>query len=56
MFERWHWTLIDDVEPLDWADFCVLADTVQLLNERDIEARKQSNKPAQGNGRRTTRP
>lgn len=39
MFERWHWTL-EDVEALDFFDFCILADAVSHLNKRDIEARK----------------
>lgn len=37
MFERWHWTL-DDVEQLDYSDFCIFADAVKTLNERDAEA------------------
>lgn len=56
MFERWHWDLVHNVEPLDWVDFCALADTVQHLYERDIEARKQANAKAQGSGRKATRP
>lgn len=39
IFERFHWTL-EDVEAMDWGDFCLVADGVQELNRRDAEAIK----------------
>jgi hypothetical protein len=37
IFERFHWTL-EDVEAIDFDDFCLIADGVQELNRRDAEA------------------
>jgi hypothetical protein len=39
IFERFHWTL-EDVENMEWDDFCLVADGVQELNRRDAEAMK----------------
>jgi hypothetical protein len=36
IFERFHWTL-EDVEALDFTDFCMIADGVKELNRRDAE-------------------
>jgi hypothetical protein len=36
IFERFHWTL-EDVEALEWDDFCLIADGVQELNKRDVD-------------------
>jgi len=36
IFERFHWTL-EDVEALDFSDFCLIADGVQALNRRDAD-------------------
>jgi hypothetical protein len=46
MFERWHWTL-ENVDNMDFDDFCLLADSVDHLNKRDQEARA-----AQAKGKR----
>jgi hypothetical protein len=37
IFERFHWTL-EDVERLEFVDFCLIADGVTELNRRDAEA------------------
>jgi hypothetical protein len=37
IFERFKWTL-EDVEAMDFFDFCLVADGVQHLNKRDAEA------------------
>jgi hypothetical protein len=37
IFERFHWTL-EDIEALDFDDFCLIADGVTELNRRDAEA------------------
>jgi hypothetical protein len=36
IFERFGWTL-EDVEKLEFADFCMIADGVAELNKRDAE-------------------
>jgi hypothetical protein len=37
IFERFGWTL-EDVERMEFFDFCLVADGVQELNKRDAEA------------------
>lgn len=37
IFERFHWTL-EDVDNLEFTDFCMIADGVFELNKRDAEA------------------
>jgi hypothetical protein len=37
IFERFGWTL-DDVENMEFLDFCMVADGVQQLNQRDADA------------------
>jgi len=40
MFERWHWDLVQNVDPMDFEDFILLADVVQHLDQRDMKSRQ----------------
>jgi len=39
MFERWHWSM-QDVDDLDFDEFCLLADTIEITTKREAEARR----------------
>lgn len=38
MFERWHWSM-QDVDELDFDEFCLLADTIREIHKREQAAR-----------------
>lgn len=42
IFERWHgWDLARSVDPMEFDDFCAIADAVKQINKAEDEARRR---------------
>lgn len=43
IFDRWHgWDLVNSIEPMDFDDFCLLADTVKEINKAEERSRRKT--------------